>query len=275
MKLPLLGLLLGFGLGWWISSGPESVEAAAAGSSDRPTLLSGRGSSSTKALLALEEENATKTNRLQAAASCGLPTTLPELIDVLENLEHVGDREMASIMKRRLIHHWIEKDPEAAFDAIASDLAPQLRRSCVFLFSVAWGKKDPEAALRRIDSIEDADQRRRLAGYVIRNLSDDRLLFAFEAIEKFEWNYHTGWPLATAFERLAGKDPQQAMELAFRFSDERSRSTAVSQALRVWGKKDPRAAMRFLHEQKEEGKGPMDGWREFFRGWAESDPIAA
>ena len=282
-------LLLGTGLGHWMTSSPavsiKPAPVAAAASTplprslQHPVVLSEAPSDSSGAKSAatrrktLEEilngrNSGTRTSELEDYVK---NIALPDIAAALKKLRAMPEGTARDLASGLLVAHWIETDPEGAlrfagenheFDYIASDVFQQLAGD------------NAESALARAQSITDPNMRYQALRGVLSYMADQDPLGALRLAGTLGTFPNNESLSQMIFRQWSTTDPQAAAAQAAQVSNEGGWRSPVSQVLRNWASQDPLAAINWSTAQTDPSAQARD-ISQIVRQWSRDDLNAA
>ena len=226
--------------------------------------------------LAIEEDGGRR-QALHIVAEIWLETDPPAALSALASIEY---RETGS-WQNSLLRRWAYQDPDAALEwaiaqpgsgqrdplrlvagvvavhspqemfELAETLEPARRNVVAEGVLHAWALSDPAAALEALVAMAGtANLGERVGGSIVGAWAETDPRAAFEWVRDREPSAMRTSMLSSTLSGLARSDPLRALS----FADELegvSRSTAIEQVLRFWGREDPRGAASWLDSSEE------------------------
>lgn len=155
-----------------------------------------------------------------------------------------SERDLAIVIATE---SWADHYPEAAFDFALNLPAPELCRRAVVLALERWATQDPQRALARAAKLADSILQEqgivRVLG-VCAPINPDAACRWIEEllVESNAWDR----AIDTYVEAGHVWQPEAAARLPLRAKDTALRKRALEKAMRIWLKRDPEAAKRWL-----------------------------
>lgn len=249
MQRAALFVLIGIGLGavgvFYYDARHASTQAIDANDLSLPTSDEREPSSAARPAVepkVLEALAATPQGTAQRAALyvTAARADVGEIRTLVTQAAALADQTTRAFALDVLLTRYAELDAGGAVAAAADlDLPPM---SLVALYR-AWVKSSPTAALAALSKLDDAKVSMIASGLVAQAGDDealvDRILAAVPARLSNDL-------ISISVSRIAQESPTEALARASNIADPAMRSSAVSQAIRVWAQRDPRAALDYV-----------------------------
>ncbi len=188
------------------------------------------------------------------------------------------DPAASAVPLMRALAQWSAFDPEGA-TKFAADQPPDrgpMARS-LGLASLAWGQKDPAAALAWVETLPAADARRELVvqsvwqGWTDRNPAQAAAALGQQLYNGGRLPAELAGTVAKAW---ASTDPNASAQWAVTLPPGPARRNALYQVAAIWTQTDPGGASRWAGSLPE-GNVRREIWREIVGTWADADLDAA
>jgi hypothetical protein len=268
---PILMLIFGILLGWWMSPKAES-ELSASENQSKNVSIDAREKNHTSA--PMTELSATESAVVEAngitqewMTSLDAMEPLDQLSTLLDQMKTVESQDFSTLMtalqkysggmrwtaQSILATKWAESDPESMRSYIEAQPIDQQRSLRNLLYS-AWAKEAPMAAFSAVLQMADRREQQSAMQSVIQAVAEENPQQAIQMAEEMrDLGHQSDWLMRNIYQRWSNNAPAAARASALAMKDGPEKVQALSGALQNWIQEDPIAALDWLESQ------PMDG----------------
>jgi len=142
-----------------------------------------------------------------------------------------------------VLRKWAEKDPQTAFQTLASLSKDEREQLSLYTMLSTWFAEDPKACLKAISVFPPEELRNVLASLIPENVTRETFALLLPVIQK-NMGRNNPWLLSRLFSNFGKENLPFALECAYKLQNTPEGKTVLAAVFSVWGRTDFGTAMQ-------------------------------